>query len=347
MTQSKLTSQSHLAPTTVTTILVTSAGSANGGGHGALLSFDSSGGLIGAFSSDPRIVDPRGLSLDPASALIYLNSGDDRVLALDRGGEVVRESGRIPGIGPGGAHLGRTAATTSACAAGGRSWPCRRLWTGLRSLFCQPARPGPTGVRPCPRRPAVPRVGRRSLRKRRQHDGRLRSRRQAPHASPGRRPRAKPLDVTLAHNGHIVVARECPFGASDAVTSVREYDPTHRTASSGARARPLDRVPKAARIAIGTGRSSVLRRRGSRRRVRVFHGPISRTSRAVAAAQRPGARTARLGRNRAHGVLQRLGRGPDQEQHVLHGSGPGRRRHGQPSAPIRRFGRRRPLPPPH
>jgi len=109
MTQSKLTSQSHLAPTTVTTILVTSAGSANGGGHGALLSFDSSGGLIGAFSSDPRIVDPRGLSLDPASALICLNSGDDRVLALDRGGEVVRESGRIPGMGPGGAHLGRTA----------------------------------------------------------------------------------------------------------------------------------------------------------------------------------------------------------------------------------------------
>ena len=34
-----------------------------------------------------------------------------------------------------------------------------------------------------------------------------------------------PLDLTLAPNGHIVVASECPFGAPDAVISVREYDP--------------------------------------------------------------------------------------------------------------------------
>ena len=34
-----------------------------------------------------------------------------------------------------------------------------------------------------------------------------------------------PLDLTLARNGHIVVSSEYPFGAPDAVTSLREYDP--------------------------------------------------------------------------------------------------------------------------
>jgi hypothetical protein len=77
----------------VAQLLVTSADSANGGGYDAILGFDSEGELIGPFSSDPRTVDPRGLSLDPSGALIYLNSGDDRVLALDRLGDVVGDSG--------------------------------------------------------------------------------------------------------------------------------------------------------------------------------------------------------------------------------------------------------------
>jgi hypothetical protein len=34
-----------------------------------------------------------------------------------------------------------------------------------------------------------------------------------------------PLDLTVAANGNIVVASEVPFGAPDAITSVREYDP--------------------------------------------------------------------------------------------------------------------------
>ena len=40
-------------------LLVTSAGEADGGGHDAVLGFDSAGELIGPFSRDPRIVDPR------------------------------------------------------------------------------------------------------------------------------------------------------------------------------------------------------------------------------------------------------------------------------------------------
>lgn len=64
-------------------LLVTNAGQANGGGHDAVLGFDSAGELIGPFSSDPRIVDPRGLSIDQSGTHIHLKSGDDRVLALD------------------------------------------------------------------------------------------------------------------------------------------------------------------------------------------------------------------------------------------------------------------------
>jgi hypothetical protein len=72
-------------------ILVTSASGANGDGYGAILSFTADGELTGPFGQDRRVTDPRGLSPDPPGELVYLNSGDDRVLAhaggrgLDRG----------------------------------------------------------------------------------------------------------------------------------------------------------------------------------------------------------------------------------------------------------------------
>jgi hypothetical protein len=87
-------------------ILVTSASGANGDGYGAILSFGPDGEFTGPFSSDPRIADPRGLSVDPSGALVYLNSGEDRVLALDLHGNVVCDSGPIPGLDPGGAEFG-------------------------------------------------------------------------------------------------------------------------------------------------------------------------------------------------------------------------------------------------
>ena len=46
-------------------ILVTSASGSNGDGYGALLSFRLDGTFIGSFSDDPRIVDPRGMSVSP------------------------------------------------------------------------------------------------------------------------------------------------------------------------------------------------------------------------------------------------------------------------------------------
>ena len=90
----------------MTSVLVTSADGANGDGYGAILGFSADGSLIGPFSQDRRITDPRGLSHDRTGELVYVNSGDDRVLALDRRGEVVLDSGRIDDLDPGGAVFG-------------------------------------------------------------------------------------------------------------------------------------------------------------------------------------------------------------------------------------------------
>ena len=75
-------------------LLVTSAAGTNGDGYGALLAFDSDGKSLGAFSDDSRIVDPRGLAVDPSEGLLILNSGNDRVLSLDSDGTAVRDTGQ-------------------------------------------------------------------------------------------------------------------------------------------------------------------------------------------------------------------------------------------------------------
>jgi hypothetical protein len=90
----------------MTSVLVTSASGANGDGDGAILGFSADSALIGPLSQDRRITDPRGLSHDQSRELVYVNSGDDRVLALDRRGEVALDSGRIDGLDPGGATFG-------------------------------------------------------------------------------------------------------------------------------------------------------------------------------------------------------------------------------------------------
>src|SRR5271170_4173967 len=86
-------------------LLVTSASGANGNGHGALLAFDRDGKPLGFFSEDSRIVDPRGLAVEPKECLLFLNSAN-RVLALDTAGKIVRDTGVIAGLNPGGGTFG-------------------------------------------------------------------------------------------------------------------------------------------------------------------------------------------------------------------------------------------------
>ncbi len=206
-------------------ILVTSATGANGNGYGALLGFDSSGKPLGVFSDDPRIVDPRGLAVDNEAGLLFLNSGADRVLALDVHGAIVRDTGPIDGLNPGGGIFG----------------PDRRYYIGLRSartimaltreLDVAGEHVLTPGVVPFPRGFAFG------------HDGRLfLASGIGPNGmgddtivaiAPGGRivaPRfvrdaeLSPLDLLIAPNGNILVTSERPFGAADARTTVREYD---------------------------------------------------------------------------------------------------------------------------
>jgi hypothetical protein len=98
-------------------LLVTSASGANGNGFGALLAFELDGSLRGPFIDDDRIAAPRGLAVDPKENLLFLNSGADRVLAISSQGLIVRDTGRIEGLNPGGGIFG----------------PDGRYFVGLRS----------------------------------------------------------------------------------------------------------------------------------------------------------------------------------------------------------------------
>jgi DNA-binding beta-propeller fold protein YncE len=207
-------------------ILVTSASGANGNGYGAVLTFGPNGEFMGPFSRDPRITDPRGMSLDPSGGLIYLNSGDDRILALDLDGHVVRDSGRLPGLDPGGGEFGPD----------GRYYVTMRTRRTIGAISAALNEQAevllPDGIVPFPRGFGFGDDGRIYLSSGVapsgegdntivvfDRSGALRT----PHLVTD--PELSPLDLKLAPNGNIVVASESPFGAPDAVTSVREYEP--------------------------------------------------------------------------------------------------------------------------
>jgi DNA-binding beta-propeller fold protein YncE len=210
----------------MTGILVTSASGANGDGYGAVLSFTADGVMTGPFSRDRRISDPRGLSLGPSGELVYVNSGDDRVLALDGRGKVVLDSGRIDGLDPGGGTFG----------------PGGRYYAGLRrhrTILALPARLDsegefflPGGIVPFPRgfgfgpggilylasgtgpsgagENTIAVFGQgRALRTPRLVDD----------------PELSPLDLIVAPSGNIVVSSAWPYGSPCATATLREYDP--------------------------------------------------------------------------------------------------------------------------
>ena len=206
-------------------LLVTSATGTNGDGYGKPLVFDANGKSLGAFSDDSRVFDPRGMALDRDNGLLFLNSGADRVLALDRDGKVVRDTGPIPGLNPGGGNFG----------------PDGRYYVGLRSArsimaFSTGLETAgeyvlPTGIVPFPRGFAFGVDGRLFLASGVGPNGEGDNTIVA-FASGGALtlsrlvtdPELSPLDLAIAPNGNVLVSSEHPFGIADAVTTVREYD---------------------------------------------------------------------------------------------------------------------------
>jgi DNA-binding beta-propeller fold protein YncE len=206
-------------------LLVTSASGVNGDGYGTLLAFDRNGTPLGAFCNDPRITDPRGLAVDQVEGLLYLNSGQNRILALDAGGDVVRDTGTIEGLNPGGGNFGpddryyvgsRSTRTVTAF---------RRTLDAPNEHFLAP------GIVPFPRGFSFGRDGRfflgSGIGPMGEGDENIIA--LAPNNNMQRSrlvsdPELSPLDLAIGPNGNIVVSCEYPFGGSDAVTTVREYD---------------------------------------------------------------------------------------------------------------------------
>jgi DNA-binding beta-propeller fold protein YncE len=206
-------------------LLVTSASGANGNGFGALLAFELDGRPRGTFVDDDRIADPRGLAVDPKGDLLFLNSGTDRILAISSSGRVVRDTGRIEGLNPGGGIFG----------------PDGRYFVGLRSERTIIALAAilngaveyllPPRVVPFPRGFAFGQDGRLFLASgigpNGEGDNAILAFAPSAPMQPSRLvvdPGLSPLDLAIAPNGNIVVSSERTSGAADAVTSVREYD---------------------------------------------------------------------------------------------------------------------------
>jgi hypothetical protein len=208
-------------------LIVTSASGLNGDGYGAVLAFTCEGELEGRFSNDDRISDPRGLVLHPARDLVYVNSGPDRIVALNRAGLVTRDSGCVDGLDPGGAIFG----------------PEYRLYVTLRrrgTVLSLPASLDDQGTALLPDRAVpFPRGICFGL------DGRFYLSSGIGPGGEGENtiavfsqdgtplearlvedPEFSPLDMTVAPNGNLVVNSEWPFGAPRAQVTVREYNPS-------------------------------------------------------------------------------------------------------------------------
>ena len=206
-------------------ILVTSAAGANGHGYGTLLAFDLNGRPLGAFSDDNRIADPRGLAVDRDDGLLFLNSGSNRVLALDPDGRVVRDTGPIKGLNPGGGNFG----PDGRYYVGGRSE--RTIMAFSIELDATGEYVLPPGIVPFPRGFAFGRDGRMFLASgigpNGEGDDTIVAFAPSAPIQASRvvtDPELSPLDLAITPNGNIVVSSEHPFGASDPVTTIREYD---------------------------------------------------------------------------------------------------------------------------
>jgi hypothetical protein len=170
--------------------------------------------------------DPRGLGYERELNLLFLNSGADCLLAIDAAGKVVRDTGRIAGLNPGGGNFGPDGRYYVGCR-NARSIMAfdKEFTTEGEQILAPKAVPFPRGF-------AFDRWGRLFLASgigpAGEGDDTILSfspdlePRETFHVSD---PEVSPLDLAIAPNGNIVVASEWPFGDPNAISSIREYDP--------------------------------------------------------------------------------------------------------------------------
>jgi hypothetical protein len=233
-------------------LLVTSASGINGAGYGKLLAFDRSGQLLGPLTEDTRVSDPRGLGVQ--GGLLFVNSGSDHILALDGKGRVVRDSGVMAGLDPGGGNFG----------------PDGRYYVGSRSSrtivafgptlasLGEPALP--LAVVQFPRGFAFGDDGTLFLASGIGPSGEgdntilaFDSERRIIPSWKVVDAALSPLDLAIAPNGNVVVCSEHPFGVPDALTTVREYDRIDGHLVRVLAPNPLTRYEKPRGLRFGPG----------------------------------------------------------------------------------------------
>jgi hypothetical protein len=159
------------------------------------------------------------------NGLLFINSATDRVLPIDRNGVVVRDSGPINGLNPGGSNFG----------------PDGRYYVGLRSartimafatgLDRRDDHILPLVIVPFPRGFAFGLDGRLFLASGMGPDRiddnsivAFAPDRQRLASFVVRDTELSRLDLAVAPNGNVLVSSEHPFAMADAVTTLREYD---------------------------------------------------------------------------------------------------------------------------
>ncbi|WP_042876945.1 hypothetical protein [Cupriavidus necator] len=165
------------------------------------------------------------MSASPDGARLYLNSGNDRILALNLEGQVRLDSGEISGLNPGGGVFG----------------PDGRYYVGLRTrktiaafdpdLVGTPVIIVPESVVPFPRGFGFAADGRLFLSSGVGPDGVGQNTVlvfDLPRSQVARQfiadDEVSPLDLAVSPDGNVLISSEFPFGSPNAVTSVREYD---------------------------------------------------------------------------------------------------------------------------
>jgi hypothetical protein len=209
-------------------LLVTSASYGTGPVSNGVFRFNPvSGQLLGPFGCGAKIVDPRGIRLNPKGDHVVVSNGDDKLLVFDaKSGGYFGELPSVPGLNPGGSKFGKDGRFY----VGSRSQrrviaidvlkhtPPETFILGTYVTFPRGLAVAPTGeLYLASGTDPVTGEGQNTI-LRFTEDGKFDG------TFKVEDPRLSPTDTEVAPSGNLLSASEFPFKSPDAVTTVREYD---------------------------------------------------------------------------------------------------------------------------